>query len=123
MLSLQNILYQYSKAKIKSGNKDRSRINLIIDITLNYFDKNSAKQSFKVDSFLIPRHLPTSSSIQLENSERLIVLGDYEFLESIVIKVTEINARKKHWDKSIKTYEDNRETAQEILLKIIKAKE
>ena len=121
-LELQSVTHNFSAAKLRNGGKNQNKVNLLVDVTISYFDSKGEKQKIELKSYMLNNHLPKNGKAILFDSPQMEIFSfkNLAFVESIKVSITEANARKKYWDKLLKEYDNNKDKIQEALLELIK---
>ncbi|GGD05207.1 hypothetical protein [Hyunsoonleella pacifica] len=121
-VELQSVTHNFSAAKLKNGSKNQNMVNLIVDVTISYFDNNGEKQKIELNSYTLNNHLPKNRGAIIFDSPQMEIFNfkNLAFVESIEVRITEVNARKKYWDKLLEEYDNKKDKIQEALLELIK---
>lgn len=121
-IELDSATINYSQVKLKKGGKNKAKVNYIIDLDIVYFDKEGGERhTRKIDGFKLLHQKPgVTSPPKMSSQMQVVSFPKLQFVESIEIKVSEVNAHKKHWDELMEHYNNNQEKVQETLLSLIK---
>ncbi|SEC93436.1 hypothetical protein SAMN04489761_4011 [Tenacibaculum sp. MAR_2009_124] len=108
VLLLDSYLYNFTSVKLK---RKHHKVNILIDITVSYFDYDGLLQSHDLKTIEIDNAIPKGKSSELQIPQEKVrrYIPIVHPIESISISVNEVNTRKKVWDKWVKIYTDNKD--------------
>lgn len=122
-LKLESYIYNYTNVKLK---RKHFKTNILIDISISYFDQYGILKKHSLKTIQIDDATPEGKNAKLtpvKDSLGIRYIPTKFPIESINISVTEINTRKKVWDKWFKVYTDNKEKINEFILDKIETEE
>lgn len=113
-INLDSFLYQYTNVKLK--NKHHT-INIVAEIVVTYFNNTGEVVALELDPFILSGYTPKGEdAITNTYTDISRILPTNNTITAIKIKVSEVNTRKKDWDKFLKLFNDNKEKAQTFII-------
>jgi hypothetical protein len=112
VITLSNFKINRSPVKLSSKNKF---VNLVAEITLYYYDVNHAKKELKLLPLKVKNIVPGSSITASSTINSSQIIPPINNIEKIELKLTEVNSRKKDWDKWLELYDTNKDKLTELL--------
>ncbi|CAL2084091.1 hypothetical protein [Tenacibaculum sp. 190524A05c] len=115
ILKFDGHLYKYTAVKLK---RKHHKVNLLLNFKVNYFDDNGFLQSIDLRTIELNKITPEGPKAKFTPTKDDI----YRFIptkyqiESILLTVNEVNARKKTWDKWLKWYNDNKDKIKDAIV-------
>jgi len=99
----------YTKVKLKSSGK---KANIVIEMTAVYYDPQDKKQELHLQPYKLSAIVP----LGVNNGPNLIdskkrnyqIIPPMKFIETLSIKITEVNDRKKDWDKYLELFNNQK---------------
>ncbi|TRX58751.1 hypothetical protein FNH22_12810 [Fulvivirga sp. M361] len=113
-IELSNAVFNLTPVKLKAKHK---KTNVIIEITLNYYDKDKKMHSFSLNPIELKNVTPGQAYTL--KGKYIQIIPEMEAVENIKIKVTEVNSRKKDWDKWLEWYKGNKDDLEKIITDLI----
>ena len=121
LLNISQLKLKKTRSKIT---KRKSKINLIIEIELEYFDSYGKRNTINLTPFQIDNIKPKLKGYNIDVKENNWVIPNFVIYNSIIVKVTEVNSDKKKMDKWRKIiYEDNKEAIKTKIIENITKKD
>jgi hypothetical protein len=109
-LGLTSFELSHTLVKLKPKS---NKVHLILEVLFEYYDSNNTKKEFVLEPFYIDYvQVPQRAVFQEPNYQ---LLPKMEVLESVTVKITEINTKKEQWDKWLGLYEKHQGKIPEIL--------
>lgn len=105
--------YHFAYTPVKLSNKNKS-VNLVAEITLYYYDAKNVRQELKLSPITIKNIVPKKGSKATSADGLRQVIPPMDNIENIELKLTEVNARKKDWDKWLERFENNQDKLTEL---------
>lgn len=113
-INLESFLYKYTNVKLKNKHY---KVNIVAEIVVNYFNKNGELVTLELDPFILSGYTPKGeAAVTNKYAEISRIIPTENAITNIKIKVSEVNTRKKDWDKFLKLFNDNRDKAQTFIL-------
>tara|TARA_R110002167_G_scaffold247308_7_gene452911 strand:- start:1771 stop:2610 length:840 start_codon:yes stop_codon:yes gene_type:complete len=112
-IELTKGIFNYTPVKLKGS---FFKTNAVISIVLNYYDEKSKKSEIRLEPIKLEGIIP-GKSYELKKIVQLI--PKVHLMESIQIEISEVNNRKKDWDKWLELYNDNQDKLKDYLLGLI----
>lgn len=104
----------YSWAKLSSSNH---RISYVLDIGFYYFDEADKAQEFHLNPILLhSRIIGDAAEIDQPNFQ---AIPKMKALQTVQIRVREVNDKKQNWDKYLELYQSNQADISMFLIKAI----
>lgn len=114
ILELNSFDYNFTSVKLKSKGK---KVNLIFEITVNYINTLNEVKTLNLQPVNLNRLSPNGSkNTNLSKDKIHLVLQNLYFIQSISMKVTEVNSRKKDMDKWLELYTKNKDKIQSFTI-------
>lgn len=88
-----------------------------MELLVNYFDDSGNKNSLELNPFVLSGYIPKGEKSTVNNFDtifRLIPIN--KVITSLQIKVTEVNGRKKDWDKLLELFNKNKDKGQDYII-------
>lgn len=97
-------LKEYRLNKTLAKLKEKSpNVHVILEVLFEYYDVSDTKQEFVLEPFYIDAlQVP---EVKVVRNPKYQLLPKMKVLESVVVKVTEVNTKKQNWDKWLGLYE------------------
>lgn len=117
-VSLTGYEFEATQVKLKPGHQE---INAVVGIVFSYFDAQNHKREFALTPINIQKISPPVAH-ELEedgNTDKLQIVPPMTIIESIQISITEVNTRKKDWDKWLELYHENEGKLSNYLLQVL----
>ena len=111
---LTDAKFNYTPVKLKTRH---FKTNVVIELIFNYYDKDNKKQVFNLKPINLNNITPGEAFTKNHNYIQLI--PPMKTIESLQIKITEVNSRKKDWDKWLELYNENQDKLKDYLLEIV----
>lgn len=122
IIQLDSFRHNRSAVKLKKGNKGQQKVNMRISLGFKYFDSNNLSREYKIAPLII-KGISPGKQYELGTEVPLQLIPPMNVIQEVEVRITEVNMRKKYWDKLLKVYDDNREKIEGTILKIIEEKE
>ncbi|MBL4662376.1 MAG: hypothetical protein JKY22_02175 [Flavobacteriaceae bacterium] len=118
LITLSNFIINYTPVKLSKKNKF---VNLVAEITLHYYDANHIKKELKLSPITIKNIIPNNFSNPNPNPKNNYsqLIPPIENIENIELKLTEVNSRKKDWDKWLEIFDNNKDKITNLLKELI----
>ncbi|GGG40339.1 hypothetical protein GCM10011414_07300 [Croceivirga lutea] len=99
-MGLKSYDLQASLSKLKPKN---ATVNIVLEVLFDYYDENNTKKEFVLNPFYINNAAPDAKEL-IRNIDYQL-LPKMEILQSVTVKITEVNSKKETWDKWLGLYE------------------
>lgn len=104
-LALEEYQSNYTQVKLKNNGK---KTNIVAAVTMVYFDQQDKKQELNLQPYKLSGIIPEGSNGQIilidEEKRNYQIIPPMKFIESITVKITDVNDRKKDWDKYLELF-------------------
>ena len=122
-ITLSTFDFNYSSVKLKNT---AMSFYAVIEVDIAYYNLENEKRNLSLQpikiSNLVPRNKTSNNEEQIsaiqDKKINVQIIPPNNFVESIKIKITEVNNRKKDWDNWLKLYNDNSDKLKDYLLEI-----
>ena len=115
--------YQSSYTRVKLKNSD-NKTNIVANVTLVYFDEQDKKQELNLQPYKLGGVIPrgrNSKTISIGPEKRNYqIIPPMKFIETVSIKITEVNDRKKDWDKYLELFNTQKGNISSFLIDQLK---
>ena len=114
-IGLKSYDLHYSWSKLSAAN---NRMNYIIDLEFYYFDEDDKAQEFHINPILLDSRIIIKSQGFIDDVNYQ-VLPKMKVLQTIQIRVREVNAKKQNWDRYLELYQSNQDNISRFLIRAI----
>jgi hypothetical protein len=114
-LGLKAYELSYSWSKLSSP---KNRINYVIDIGFYYFDDQDKAQEFHMNPFLLDSQNIDSTKVEIKDINYQVI-PKMKVLQTIQVRVREINAKTQNWDRYLELYQSNQKNISKFLINAI----
>ncbi|MGB5818253.1 MAG: hypothetical protein WBG90_02120 [Saonia sp.] len=115
-LSAYEVIHTPVKLRAK-----HNKVNIVIQITFHYFDDLDNKKAHQLQS--IHMYGITPSEVKILDMDTVVqhmqIIPPMKIIEKIDVKITEVNTRKKDWDKWLELYNANQGKLNDYFLEIV----
>ncbi|WP_343487035.1 hypothetical protein [Allomuricauda sp. d1] len=80
-------------------------LNVVVEVFFHYYDAKQLKLVHVVEPFVINNAV--TGPLYQPKDQKIRLIPKFALLESIEVKVTEVNARKKDWDAYLSLYQEH----------------
>ncbi|MFS4468870.1 hypothetical protein [Maribacter sp. 2210JD10-5] len=102
VIALSAYELNFTQARLKNNGKD---IHVVLEPIITYYDKQHQKKELILKSIRLSKIVPGKSVEVLEEKElNYQIIPPHLFIESIAVRITEVNNRKKDWDAFLTLY-------------------
>ncbi len=117
-VSLIAYRFEATQVKLKS---EHQKINAVVELVFHYFDVQHQKQEFTFTPIKIEEiSLPKTQDFLVKGSANVLqIVPPMPIIESLTLRITEVNTRKKDWDKWLELYNAKEGELSNYLLQVI----
>ena len=120
-IALESYQNKYTKVKLKNSGQ---KMNVIAEVALTYYDTQNQKQELKLQPYKLPDMKPKGQEgmeISITKKKRNYqVIPPMKFIETLTIKIIEVNARKKDWDAYLEIFNSQKGNLSGLLIDQLK---
>ncbi len=116
-IALETYQNHYTGVKLKNSSK---KMNIVTEVALTYYDAQDQKQELKLQPYKLsdisprgPEGLGTSIAKENRNYQ---VIPPMKFIETLTIKIIEVNDRKKDWDTYLELFNRQKDNLGGLLI-------
>lgn len=120
-IALESYQNHYTAVKLKNRSK---KMNIVAEVALTYYDAQDQKQELKLQPYKLSDISPSGpeglgTSIAKENRNYQII-PPMKFIETLTIKIIEVNDRKKDWDTYLELFNRQKDNLGGLLIDQLK---
>jgi hypothetical protein len=114
-LGLKAYELRYSWSKLNAPN---NQMNYLLDIGFYYFDSNDKAQEFHINPLLIEAQTVGSERVEIPKVN-FQVIPKMKLLQTIQIRIREVNAKTQNWNRYLDLYQSNQENISRFLIRAV----
>lgn len=120
-IALKKYQNNYTKVKLKNNGK---KMNTVIEMVFVYYDERDKKQELNLQPYKLSDITPMGSIGKTrainEEKKNYQIIPPMKFIETLSIKIIEVNNRKKDWDKYLELFNSQKGNISSFLIDQLK---